>query len=51
MIYRFAMDREDELKKRTLTSFEMDAQLIETGPGSLRCVVFTYPSSDAIGCC
>jgi hypothetical protein len=39
---------EDQFKKGVATSYGMDEQYVQTGPGSLRCTVVTFPNAEAM---
>lgn len=39
---------EDQFKKGVATYYGMDEQYIQTGPGSLRCTVVTFPNAEAM---
>ncbi len=39
---------EDQFKKGVATSYGMDEQYVQTGPGSMRCTVVTFPNAEAM---
>ena len=39
---------EDQFKKGTINYLGLDQQYVHTGPGSLRCLVITYPNADGM---